>query len=565
MRLVEIRDLDGPNLFLLAPAIKVEWAIAAGDLTADAIGALAARLEPFGVVSDNRPAGGAALGETLADAVSGLFRRNGQPEPETIWTDLEEPGHVALAFGWERRRFALSVARLVADVADGAIVDPRTAADRLPALLANDDPADRPLMIRDADRRIPVVAVTGTNGKTTTTRLIAHILRQTGRVVGWSSTTGVYIEGERVLEGDYSGPAGARRVLNEPGIDAAVLETARGGILLRGLATESNDVGVLINISADHLGLQGVLTVEGLARVKAVVVRVTKPGGVVVLNADDPLARGVACGVRTEILWISRDPDNPTVLAHVQDGGRALVARDGRFVAVRGERETPIAAVADIPIAWGGLAEHMVENALCATAACLALGVPPDAIARGLATFGAEPSDNPGRLHIYDITGATVILDYAHNEVGLEHLLRLASGFRGEAGRIVAIIGTAGDRTDEALRSLGRIAASGADRVIVKETRRYLRGRSSPQEMTDLFCAGIAAVGGADYTVVPDEATAFDLALEGVGPGDVVAMMCIEEGPALRERALHLGRERHDVGMPSPPTPLPLRQARGDE
>jgi cyanophycin synthetase len=411
-------------------------------------------------------------------------------------------------------------------------------------LLADDAPDDHPLLVRDADRRMPIIGVTGTNGKTTTTRLIAHILRQTGRRVGWSSTTGVYIEGEQVLEGDYSGPAGARRVLEEPGVDAAVLETARGGILLRGLAYESNDVGVLINVSGDHLGLQGVLTVEGLARVKAVVVRVTRAGGAAVLNADDPLVRGVAAGLRAEIVWISRDADNPTVLAHVQDGGRALVLRDGRFVALRGERETPIAAVADIPIAWGGLAEHMVENALCATAACLALGLAPAEVAQGLATFGADPADNPGRLHVYDVDGATVILDYAHNEVGLEHLLRLAAGFRGDGGRMVAIIGTAGDRTDEALRSLGRIAASGADRVIVKETRRYLRGRASPQEMTDLFVAGIEAAGGTDHTVAPDELAAFDQALEGTRPGDVVAMMCIEEGPALRERARQLGRER---------------------
>ena len=160
-------------------------------------------------------------------------------------------------------------------------------------------------MIRDEERTIPVIAVTGTNGKTTTTRLIAHILRGTGRKVGWTSTVGVFIEGENVLEGDYTGPAGAWRVLREPGLDVAVLETARGGILLRGMACQSNDVSVMINISGDHLGLHGVQTVEGLAEVKGVVLRTTRPDGWVVLNADDPLVRGQAAGLHAPIIWVT--------------------------------------------------------------------------------------------------------------------------------------------------------------------------------------------------------------------------------------------------------------------
>ena len=545
MRLVEIRDLDGPNLFLLAPAVKVEWEADAADLGPAALAALGGRLEPLGLAPDEAVEGEAVLGELLADAVVALHRRAGQPDPETHWTPLETPGHLALAFGWERRRFALGVATLLAAVVAGSPVDLAAEADALPALLAAAaDEDDRPLMVRDADRTVPVVGVTGTNGKTTTTRLIAHILRGTGRKVGWSSTTGVYIEGEQVLEGDYSGPAGARRVLEEPGLDAAVVETARGGILLRGLACESHDVAVMTNISADHLGLHGIHTVEGLAAVKAVVLRVVRAEGTVVLNADDPLVRGIAGGLRGRPVWVSREAANPTVLAHLRDGGRALFLRDGWMVEAEGENAWPVAEVAAIPIGWGGRAAHMLENALCAAAACRALGLGREEVAAGLLSFGTLGEHNIGRLHVYDVRGATVIVDYAHNEVGLRHLLDLADGFRGPRGRLTTVIGTAGDRTDEILRELGRMAAERSERVIVKESRRYLRGRENAAAMNVQYLAGIAAGGNPEHEVAPGEIEAFDLALARLRPGDVVAVMCQEEGAALRERASRIGREK---------------------
>ena len=542
MQLVEIRDLDGPNLFLLQPAIKLELRTEAGDSAPEAIAALESRLEPLGLSDEDRPSGVAAIAELLTETVAGLHVRAGQSDPETTWMEMETPDSLAVAFGWDRRRFALAVARLVAAVATGEDVDLVAEADRLPASLAGDDPADRPQVLRDADRAIPIVGVTGTNGKTTTTRLIAHILRGTGRKVGWTTTAGVYIEGEMVLEGDYTGPTGARRVLSEPGLDVAVLETARGGILLRGLAYESNDVGVFINVSGDHLNLHGIRSVEGLARVKAVVVRVTRSSGYAVLNADDARVRSVASTVHASHFWVTQDAENPTVLAHVAAGGRALLVREGTIVDAHGEVEQPLVHVADVPLTFGGRARHMIENALCAAAACLGLGVEWKAVAAGLTSFGTEPEHNPGRLHVYDVNGATVILDYAHNEVGLTHLLELARSYRGEGGRLTTIIGTAGDRTDEALRELGRLAGEASDRVVVKETRRYLRGRSSPAEMNALFLEGIAAAGDTPHEVAPDELTGLDAGLRDLAPGDVVAMMCIEEGPAARDRVGALGR-----------------------
>ena len=541
MRLVEIRDLDGPNIFLLQPAIKCELEAGEGDLTPDAIAALAARMEPFAPSDDERAAGPDALGALLQAVCQALHTRAGVAAPEMRWVAMETPNHWTLAFGWERRRFARDLARLLAASVCGENVDLRQAAARLPELLAGDDPEDRPGMIRDEDRTIPVVAVTGTNGKTTTTRLVAHILRGTGRKVGWTSTLGVFIEGVNVLAGDYTGPVGAWRVMGEPGLDVAVLETARGGILLRGMACESNDVGVMTNITGDHLGLHGVRSVEGLGDVKAVVLRTTQADGWVVLNADDPLVRGQAASAHASIIWISQDPGHPTVAAHRDAGGRAVITQDGGIVEIWGEDEHWIAGLEEIPITFGGQARHMVENALCATGAALALGLTREEAAAGLRTFGANPDDNLGRLHVYDLNGATVILDYAHNEVGLKHLLHLARGYQRDGGRMIAIIGTAGDRTDAALRAIGRMAAEVSDLVVVKETHRYLRGRGSVDEMTALYLEGVAAGGDPPHVVATDEPAALQIALRDLQPGDVVAMMCIETGPESRARVEELG------------------------
>lgn len=536
MRLVETRHLDGPNVFLLQPAIKLELEIAPEELTSDAIAGLAARLEPLAPSDDERADGAEGLGDLLLAACADLHERAGVEFPEMRWVAMETPGHCSLAFGWEKRHFALTLAQRLGAAATGDDFDLNETVEGLRELLASDEPDDEPGMIRDDRRTIPVVAVTGTNGKTTTTRIIAHILRGTGRKVGWTSTAGVFIDGQNVLEGDYTGPAGAWRVMQEPGLDVAVLETARGGILQRGMACQSNDVSIMTNISADHLGLHGILTVERLADVKGVVLRTTRPDGWAVLNADDMLVRGQAAGLHASIIWVSQEPQNATIAAHRQAGGRAVLAEEGWLTEARGDQAHRIGPLDDFPITFGGKARHMIENVLCATGATLALGIGHEDIASGLRSFGLDPEDNLGRLHVYDLNGTTVILDYAHNEVGLRHLLHLASGYVHDGGTLISIVGTAGDRTDEALRELGRIAATGSDRVIVKETQRYLRGRANAAEMVALYLEGIAAAGDPPHEIAVDEPTALDMALAVAQPGDVVAMMCIESGPESRAR-----------------------------
>ena len=517
MRVVEVRDLDWPNLFLLAPAIKLELADDPGD---------------------DHPAEFAA---SVIEACRALHRAAGHEPPQVVWRELESPGHRALAFGWSRRRFALRVADLVGRIATGGPFDLAAAGLELTAILAEaPDRDDAPQLVRDAERSVPIVGVTGTNGKTTTTRLIAHVLRQSGQKVGWSSSSGVYIEGEEVLRGDYTGPGGARRVLEEPGIDVAVLETARGGILLRGIAYESNDVGVMINISEDHLGLHGINTVAGLLATKATVVKVTRSTGTVVLNADDALVASLVDQVAAPVLFVSRRDDNPVVLTHTSGGGRALVVRDGIALEHHRGTERPLVDLADVPITHGGKAPHMVENALCAAGACLGLGLSAADVAEGLRTFRNSPDQNFGRLNVYDVGGRTVIVDYAHNEAGLENLLALAGALRGDGGRLISIIGTAGDRRDDALRELGRIAAATSDEVVIKETTKYLRGRTA-EEMNRLLGEGATAGGKTPRRYEPGEIEAMAGVLNETTAGDVVAMMCIEDLEDVRRLLLERG------------------------
>jgi cyanophycin synthetase len=525
MELVEIRDLDGPNIFLLEPAIKLEVAAGSGDR--DGLAGLAKRLGLAG-------SGDAPVGEVIRRSVIELHERCGAPLPRIVVQSLETPGHLAVAFSWDHRRFAMQIAEAIGEAVAGADVDVPVVVGRLKRLREEVSDDDRPVVVRDGDRRLRTIAVTGTNGKTTTTRLIAHTLRSQGLHVGWCSSSGVYVDGREVALGDYSGPGGARMVLLEPGLDAGVLETARGGILLRGLAYESADVSVFTNVSADHLDLQGVRTVEGLARVKSVVVRVTRPDGYAVLNADDSLVMGATAEVRARKLLVSQLGENGVVRAHVDAGGMALVAAEGQVVLWRDRGARTLIEIADVPITFGGRARHMVENALCAAAACLAFGLDEDQVRGGLKSFENSPEQNIGRLNIVKIGNVTVIVDYAHNESGLAYLIDFARLHLGEGGRLITIIGTAGDRTEHSLREIGRIAAVGSDAVIIKGTERYQRGRAL-EEMIDLYREGVRA-GGKEPTAIEElELPALIRALDDARDGDVIAIMAQEQVPEILE------------------------------
>ena len=327
-----------------------------------------------------------------------------------------------------------------------------------------------------AERDCPVMLVTGSNGKTTTARMLAAMWRASGRTPGWSCSDGVWIGDEQVERGDFSGPGGAHRVLTDARVEAAILESARGGMLRRGLAATAVHGAVITNIAADHFGEYGVESLDDLADVKAIVTRALRDGAPVVLNADDESLVALSQRVACPVAWFSRR-DSLLVHRAAAHGVYAATVRDGVMLLCTGHEWVPVGTVTEMPITYGGNAVHNIENALAATLLAAVVGVPVDAIQQALAAFGATPHDNPGRLLLRTVGHVTVIMDYAHNPDGLASLCRTASTML--ANRRLLLLGQAGDRDDAQLQALARTAwqALSFDRIIVKEMERMRRGR----------------------------------------------------------------------------------------
>ncbi|NGZ86243.1 cyanophycin synthetase [Duganella aceris] len=329
-------------------------------------------------------------------------------------------------------------------------------------------------MFGDSDGRIPVVAITGTNGKTTTTRLIAHAAGLTGLHTGMSTTEGVYIDGVLLEQGDCTGYHSARMVLSAPEVEFAVLETARGGILKRGLAFDRCDVGVVLNVTEDHLGMDGVDTLQDLARVKQVVANAA--AGAVVLNAEDPLCVAMAAQLRSgvELLYFSLDAENPELLRHLEQGGRAVYLQDSMAILADGERHQMLLDVRRMPVTLSGAARYNVANALAAAAALTAAGFTPEQVVQGLASFVSDGRSNPLRSNIFDVNGIKVVVDFAHNGAAYMALSEMARGMT--AGKVVGVVSVPGDRRDEDLVQIGKVCAAGFDDLVIYESEN--RGRA---------------------------------------------------------------------------------------
>lgn len=399
---------------------------------------------------------------------------------------------------------------------------------------------------------IPLALVTGSNGKTTVVRLLAAMAAAGNRTAGTTSTDGVMIGSRCLLEGDFSGPSGARAVLRHREVEIAALEIARGGILRRGLAVNRADVAIVTNIAADHLGEFGIETLDDLAEAKLVVAQALEPSGTLVLNADDPLLVRRSDRIQARVSWFSLDPGSPLVKRHLQAGGTAVVAEQGRIVFAQGDHRAPLASVEDLPIAFGGAARHNVANALAAVAGAAALGLGLEAIAKALTGFGRNVGDNPGRTNLLELGGARVMLDFAHNPHGMAALVGLAKAV--PARRRLIMVGQAGDRDDEAIRDLARAAWTlQPDRVVVKEMDQYLRGRALG-EVPALLADEFSRLGAPDAAVtrVALEIEGVKEALSWARPGDLLVLAVHQERRAVLRLLGQLTASDWHAGDPLP-------------
>jgi cyanophycin synthetase len=390
--------------------------------------------------------------------------------------------------------------------------------------------------------RIPIITITGTNGKTTTTRLCAHIAKMAGMTVGFTTSDGIYIRNQLVQKGDTTGPNSAQVVLRDPAIDFAVLETARGGILRAGIGYDWSDAAIITNIAADHLGLRDVHTLEDLARVKAVTLERVKRDGYAILNADDPMTPALLEHTDCKLAYFSLDPNNPTLREHVAASGLGATIENGWLMLYENGLRVPLCEERQVPISFGGKARFNLANALAAVLASFATEIHVTDIVSGLQSFFQSATTTPGRLNFVDFDGFRVMIDYAHNPHGLAAMSELAVALR--RTRLVAVLGMPGDRRDEDIREAARTVGRNFDRVVLRDDF-DLRGRQ-PGEVAGILREGLIA-GGLDDAKIAHrhaELDAIAMAVEEAQPGDLIVY--IADKPEIAARYVENLRQQYD-------------------
>ena len=394
------------------------------------------------------------------------------------------------------------------------------------------------------DGRIPVVAVTGTNGKTTVTRLVAHLFAAAGLKVGMTNTDGVWVDGHQIDSGDCSGPKSARNVLAHPDTEAAVLETARGGILREGLGFDRCQVGVVTNIGAgDHLGLNYITTVEDLAVIKRVIVQNVAPTGFAVLNAADPITLAMAPACPGGVILFAVDGHLPALVAHRAQGGRSVFVEGGDIVAVEGSARARL-PLREVPLTRAGTISFQVENTLAAVAAAWGCGLPFDAVRSGLASFVNDTQNAPGRFNVMDYRGATVIADYGHNPDAMRALVSAVDAM--PAKRRSVVISAAGDRRDEDIREQTQILGAAFDSVLLYQDAAQ-RGRADGEVIVLLREGLSGAARTREVEEIRGEFAAIDQALAALAPGD----LCLVLVDQVDEALAHLHRRIAEAGPPA--------------
>ena len=378
--------------------------------------------------------------------------------------------------------------------------------------------------------QIPVVAVTGTNGKTTTSKMLAHTLKYSGKIVGLACTTGIAIDGNSILTGDYSGPEGAGIVLREPTVDHIVLEVARGGIARRGLGVDEVDVGVLLNIGKDHLGCDWIESQEELSLVKSTVIEVVKETGTSVLNADDSVTMSVLGRARGNIILFSLDPGNEKIIAHVKKGGTAVTVVNRNAVIRKSGLDIIVCTLEEIPITFGGIIDFNISNALAAICALQGLNLPIEQIRNGIMTFYPSVNQNPGRMNLFDFQKYKVLLDYGHNPESARALASLLP--RLSPGRKIGLCHGTGSRTDEQLIEFGKALALAYDDVILTDFDPRHRPAGQTQELVreGLIQAGLSEN---HIEIVPEPDKAVDYIFSKARPGDLLVIQPDELEPVM--------------------------------
>lgn len=382
------------------------------------------------------------------------------------------------------------------------------------------------------DFKIPIVAVTGTNGKTTTTRLISHMVKMQGYKVGYTTSDGVYIQNQMLMKGDCTGPGSAEFVLRDPTVNFAVLECARGGLLRAGLGYNQCDIGIVTNVAADHLGLKGINTVEQMAKVKGVIPETVRPDGYAILNADDDHVYDMRNLVKCNIALFSMDEDNPRIKRHADRGGLSAIYENGYITIMKGTWKMRIIKAVNVPLTYGGKATFMIQNVLPAVLTGYINKFSNDDIKNALETFIPSASQTPGRLNMFRFQNFNVLLDYAHNAAGMKALQKFIENLDGKPK--VGIIAGIGDRRDEDNIGLGRMAAEMFDEVIIRQDKN-LRGKTE-QELIDLLVQGIKEHDPDKKTmVIPSEREAIDYAIKNAVQGSLI-VMCSDVVPDALEQ-----------------------------